>query len=148
MKKTNRIFYILSVLIVIAFLLVYLIWGIIDLNRAWGGFVFVVFPIILVPLLIAFEELLFLVKFLIDQKKNRTILPFKIAETFLALYLILTLFVKVMDLEDVIFVCQSWLIIPATCLIVILWLIEGIIWYLNRRKKKKKEVAESEETTV
>ncbi|MBR2293273.1 MAG: hypothetical protein IKA44_03070 [Clostridia bacterium] len=148
MKKTNRIFYIFSVLIVIAFLLVYLIWGIIDLNRAWGGFVFVVFPIILVPLLIAFEELLFLVKFLIDQKKNRTILPFKIAETFLALYLILTFFVIVMDLEDVIFVCQSWLLIPAACLIVMLWLAEGLVWYFQRRKEKKKEVAESEEAAV
>ena len=138
MKKTNRIFYILSVLIVIVLFLVYLTIGIID-SSSW---LFVVSLFVFVPLLIAFEELLFLVKFLMNPKKSRPILYLKVMETCLAFCLILCFGLFPIDLGDIAFV------IYAACLIVILWLIEGIIWYLNRRKKKKKEVAESEETTV
>ena len=138
MKKTNRIFYIFSVLIVIVLFLVYLTIGIID-SSSW---LFVVSLFVFVPLLIAFEELLFLVKFLMNPKKSRPILYLKVMETCLAFCLILCFGLFSIDLGDIAFV------IYAACLIVILWLIEGIIWYLNRRKKKKKEVAESEETTV
>lgn len=138
MKKTNRIFYIFSVLIVIVLFLVYLTIGIID-SSSW---LFVVSLFVFVPLLIAFEELLFLVKFLMNPKKSRPILYLKVMETCLAFCLILCFGLFPIDLGDIAFV------IYAACLIVILWLIEGIIWYLNRRKKKKQGMVESEETTV
>ena len=138
MKKTNRIFYILSVLIGIVLFLVYLIIGTIDSS----GWLFMISPFVFVPLLITFEELLFLVKFLMNPKKSRPILYLKVMETCLAFCLILCFGLFPIDLGDIAFVFY------AACLIVMLWLAEGLVWYFQRRKKKKQGMVESEETTV